>query len=94
MATASAGQTGSGTGVLLAEERPGRVSAVILVTNKHVIAWADRVALYLIAAGSSDTPALGTGLTLTCTPSQFVGHPDPEIDVAMIGVGGGLGRAG
>jgi hypothetical protein len=33
---------------------------------------------------------LGIGLTLTTTPGQFVGHPDPQIDIAMIGIGGAL----
>lgn len=88
--TITAGHSGSGTGFLLAEERPEGGAAVLLVTNKHVIAGADRVVLHLIAAGTADTPALGSGLTLTCHPSQFRGHPDPDIDVAMIGVGGAL----
>lgn len=88
--TTAAGQIGSGTGFFLAEERPEGGTAVLLVTNKHVIAGADQVTLHLIAAGPANTPALGNGLTLTCSPNQFIGHPDPEIDVTMIGVGGAL----
>lgn len=88
--TTAAGKVGSGTGFLLAEDRPEGGTAVLLVTNKHVIAGADQVTLHLIAAGPANSPALGNGLTLTCSPSQFIGHPDPEIDIAMIGVGGAL----
>lgn len=88
--TTAAGQSGSGTGFFLAEERPEGGTAVLLVTNKHVIAGADQVTLHLIAAGPANTPALGSELTMTCSPQQFTGHTDPEIDIAMIGVGGAL----
>lgn len=88
--TTAAGQIGSGTGFLLAEERPEGGTTILLVTNKHVIAGAEQVTLHMIAAGPAGTPALGSGLTLTCFPEQFTGHPDPEIDIAMIGVGGAL----
>jgi S1-C subfamily serine protease len=88
--TTAAGQHGSGTGFLLAEDRPEGGVAMLLVTNKHVIEGATEVTLHLIAAGPANTPALGKELTLTCTPSQFRGHPDPEIDIAVIGVGGAL----
>lgn len=88
--TTAAGQIGSGTGFLLTEERPKGGTSMLLVTNKHVIEGADQVTLHLIAASSANTPALGSGLTLTCSPNQFIGHPDPEIDIAMIGVGGAL----
>lgn len=88
--TSSARGTGSGTGFLLSEERPDGRTAILLVTNKHVIAGADTVTLHLIAAGPGATPALGHSLTLTCHPDQFTGHPDPEIDIAMLGIGGAL----
>lgn len=88
--TTTAGQIGSGTGFFLAEERPEGGTAVLLVTNKHVIAGADQVTLHLIAASPANTPALGNGLTLICSPDKFIGHPDPEIDIAMLGVGGAL----
>lgn len=88
--TTAAGQLGSGTGFLLAEERPEDGTAVLLVTNKHVIAGSEQVTLHLISAGPANIPALGNGLTLTCSPDQFTGHPDPEIDVTMIGIGGAM----
>jgi hypothetical protein len=88
--TTASGQIGCGTGFLIAEERPEGGTAVLLVTNKHVIAGADQVTLHLIAAGPANAPALGKALTVTCAPNQFIGHPDPEIDVTMIGVGGSL----
>lgn len=88
--TIAAGQIGSGTGFLLAEERPEGGTAILLITNKHVIAGADQVIPHLIATSLSNTPALGSGLTLTCSPSQFTGHPDPGIDVTMIGIEGAM----
>jgi len=88
--TTSAGGSGSGTGFLLAEERAEGGTAVLLVTNKHVVEGAIEVVLHLIAANSAGAPALGRELTLRCSPSLFHGHPDPNIDIAMLGLGGGL----
>lgn len=88
--TTSAEGSGSGTGFLLAEERAEGGTAVLLVTNKHVIEGAAEVVLHLIAADSAGTPALGQELKLFCFPNQFHGHPDPNVDIAMLGLGGTL----
>jgi S1-C subfamily serine protease len=88
--TTATGQLGSGTGFLLAEDRAGGGASVLVVTNKHVISGADKVTLHFMAAGSGNTPALGMGRTLVATPDKFVGHPDSDIDIAVIGVGGAL----
>jgi len=81
---------GSGTGFLLSEARPEGGAAILLVTNKHVVAGADRVAVHFIAAENASSPALGEGLTISCSGSDFIGHPDKAVDVAMIGIGGAL----
>ncbi|TFD83220.1 hypothetical protein [Cryobacterium fucosi] len=86
----SDGRAGSGTGFLLSEERADGGTALLVVTNKHVIEGASTVTMHFLAASSINSPELGLERTLTATPDLFVGHLDPEIDVAMIGVGGAL----
>ena len=84
------GKAGSGTGFLLSEDQPQGGVALIVVTNKHVVEGAANVTLHFLGGTGSGQPALGTDRPLVTTPDQFVGHPDPEVDIAMIGVGGAL----
>ncbi|GEP35178.1 hypothetical protein NSZ01_29460 [Nocardioides szechwanensis] len=84
------GQSGSGTGFMLAESRPDGGASLLLVTNKHVVEGAALVNMHLLAATPDGEPELGHERVLSATPDRFVGHPDPEIDIAMIGVGGAL----
>lgn len=82
--------SGSGTGFVLAEDRRGGGAALLLVTNKHVIEGAAMVTMHFMGATTHGGPALGTERPLHATPDQFTGHPDPDIDVAIIGIGGAL----
>jgi hypothetical protein len=82
--------TGSGTGFILAEQLPSGGAALMLVTNKHVIAGAAMVTMHFVAATSDGAPDLGVERVVHAVPDQFTGHPDPEIDVAILGVGGAL----
>lgn len=84
------GQAGSGTAFLLAEERSGGGTALLLVTNKHVVEGSALVTMHLLAATPDGQPALGKELAVSAEPAQFVGHPDPAVDVAAIGIGGAL----
>jgi hypothetical protein len=83
------GRSGSGTGFLLSEDNPQGGASLLVVTNKHVVEGAETVTMHFLA-GSGDTPDLGRERTLVATSRQFTGHPDPDIDIAMIGVGGAL----
>lgn len=85
------GRAGSGTGFVLSETHPNGGTALIVVTNKHVVENSATVTLHFVA-GSADgsQPTLGQERTVSAKPGMFVGHPDPEIDIAMIGVGGAV----
>lgn len=84
------GRAGSGTGFVLAEDRPQGGACLLLVTNKHVIEGAQTVTMHFLAASPDGRPQLGRERKLHAAPDTFVGHPDPAIDVAMIGIGGSL----
>lgn len=76
----------SGTGFLLfvdlAEE--GRISP-LLVTNKHVVANSSRLAAHFIRRkGDVDEPDLGQGVEVTLDPTNWIGHPDASVDVAVV----------
>jgi hypothetical protein len=83
------GRAGSGTGFLLSEDNPQGGTSIFVVTNKHVVEGAAAVTLHFLAA-SGQSPELGKERTLLAAPGQFIGHPDPDIDIAVIGVGGAL----
>lgn len=83
------GRVGYGTGFLLSEENPQGGTSLLVVTNKHVVEGAATVTMHFMAS-SGNSPELGQERSLVAAPHQFIGHPDPEIDVAMIGVGGAL----
>ncbi|MBD8477963.1 trypsin-like serine peptidase [Microbacterium sp. CFBP 8794] len=85
------GRAGSGTGFLLSEDDPQGGTSLLVVTNKHVVAGAATVRMHFLAA-AGDSPELGQERVLVSKSQQFVGHPDPEIDIAMIGVGGALDK--
>jgi S1-C subfamily serine protease len=87
--TSAAGQ-GLGTGFLwMKVPDPEGRAHLFLVTNKHVVENQSTAVLHFIA-GASDGPRLGEEITVTIDdpPSAFVGHPDPNIDVAVLPVGG------
>ena len=84
------GRAGSGTGFVLAEDLPDGGAALLVVTNKHVVEGAELVTMHFLAGTLDGQPILGQERAISTPPTQFVGHPDPEIDIAMIGVGGAL----
>ncbi|MBR7743134.1 trypsin-like peptidase domain-containing protein [Phycicoccus sp. BSK3Z-2] len=63
--------------------------AMVLVTNKHVVHGQARAVLHFIAADETTaSPNLGAEISVGVDPASFVGHPDPNIDVAILPLGG------
>lgn len=62
---------------------------MVLVTNKHVVEGQGQAVLHFIAADDGGTsPKLGTEIAVAVDSASFVGHPDPNIDVAIMPLGG------
>jgi V8-like Glu-specific endopeptidase len=78
-----------GTGfVYVVETNAG--AAHFLVTNKHVLKLADKVAVRMIQQTASGEPSLGKVTQITLQPfdeSAWMGHPDPVVDVGVMPLG-------
>lgn len=87
--TTSPHGSGLGTGFFWMKSPDSNGEAhVFLVTNKHVIEGATSAVLHFIG-GSADGPHLGQEVVCQVDPSQaFRGHADPNIDVAVMPLGG------
>ncbi len=81
--TTSVGQ-GTGTGFVFTYTSP-QGPAPFLVTNKHVIANAQKGKFILLKAHNGK-PLLGVGFPIQVDDFEqtWFGHPDPEIDVAVM----------
>lgn len=84
------GSMGLGTGFVYQQDMPTGKVANALVTNKHVVAGASQVTLHFIEAKDAQTPLLGRAIVYTVENpgTAFTGHPDPDIDVAILPLGG------
>lgn len=73
-----------GTGFLYNYER-----SLFLVTNKHVIKDA-KEGHFTMTKASTDSgkwdPIIGQGVVFDFTEDEFIGHPDPNIDVAVANI--------
>jgi S1-C subfamily serine protease len=79
-----------GTGFLMQKSVGDSRSIPLIVTNKHVLANADRLKLGFIARSqATDQPALGRRCdhVISSPDGQWTGHPDPEVDVAVLPIG-------
>jgi hypothetical protein len=80
------GASGVGTGFLYnIPTGPGQ-EATFLVTNKHVVADAASATLHFVGAvdQAMNSPLLGVIHTVNVVDvNAFIGHPDPDIDVAI-----------
>lgn len=88
----SQGGGGLGTGFIFSVDSDTPDSlALFLVTNKHVIAGAAKADLHFIAA-KDGLPDLGVEeIVPVQNPGQaFTGHPDPDVDIAIMPIGGRL----
>jgi len=65
------------------------VSLPMLITNKHIIAGATRGTVRLIRAKDGE-PHLGHAVDLSFVEADWVGHPDPQVDVAAVQIGPSL----
>lgn len=80
----AAGLASTGTGFLLEAETETGGICPLLVTNKHVVANAARLAAHFIhRKPDSDEPDLGRGIEVPLVHG-YVGHPDPAVDVAVV----------
>ena len=81
------GSSGSGTGFFFCEDL-GHTEVPFIVTNKHVIS--DGIGGRLVFTQSKDgAPSIGDGYTLNLDQSvwdHWFGHPDPDVDIAIIGL--------
>lgn len=66
------------------------ITLPVLVTNKHVIRGATQGTVRLLRATPEGLPMLGQSVELNFVESDWVGHPDPDVDVAAALIGGGL----
>lgn len=67
------------------------VSLPMLVTNKHVIRDATTGTVRFLRA-ENGKPSLGNSLEVSFQESDWVGHPDPDVDVAAVAIGGVLAQ--
>jgi S1-C subfamily serine protease len=65
------------------------VSMPMLITNKHVVAGAASGQIRLLRARDGE-PSLGEAIHVDFTTADWVGHPDPSVDVAAVALGGVL----
>lgn len=86
---------GSGTGYVFAfNEKDGR-NIPCIVTNKHVVLGAKRGTFHLTRQGAAGGANLGDYVTFDFDNFErlWIGHPDPEIDLAIFPIGEILNRA-
>ena len=81
-----------GTGFFFSREEDGR-TIPFLVTNKHVVADAETYEFFL-HLGGPEGPRLGDVVPVKITPEgekfEFAGHPDKDVDIAVLPVAGVL----
>lgn len=78
-------EIGTGTGFFFSFDFDGHPMDVI-ITNKHVVEGADAVRLRLHMRDSAGQ-FLSEGYPFTIKFGHVIGHPDPEVDLCVIGVG-------
>ncbi|MFD6163724.1 serine protease [Oerskovia sp. NPDC060287] len=84
----SKSRTWTGTGFVYAVDTDKGLASFV-VTNKHVLAGAERLTLRFVRA-NGDEPALGLGSTPTLEDFDadwWTGHPEADIDVAVMPLG-------
>lgn len=75
----------TGTGFLVWVEMDQDRTSPLLVTNKHVVADSARLIAHFIKRKADiDAPDLGQGLDVSLDPRNWIGHPDPSVDVAVV----------
>ena len=87
--TLRTGGTSCGTGFFLNFLQNENEVVPAIVTNKHVVAGADRGKFHLTLANPDGSPNIGhhREFVLEKFESRWVGHPDPAVDLAIFLVG-------
>lgn len=67
------------------------INLPMLITNKHVIRNATAGTVRFLRAENGE-PSLGNSLEVNFQESDWVGHPDPDVDVAAVAIGGVLAQ--
>ena len=76
----------SGTGFFYNLFVSGKQSVPVIVTNKHVLLGNDKAIFFLTLANIDGAPQLGKmeRVEILNLSGQWIGHPDPNIDLAII----------
>lgn len=84
--TLANGDVSTGTGFFYQFAKTGDQSVPAIVTNRHVVAGGVRGRFVLTLRGPQGEPLLGQPLTaeLVNFELQWVGHPDPDIDLCAM----------
>lgn len=79
--------TGVGTGFFYSVELEHQLTYPLLITNRHVIEGAKHTHFRVTSTGDDGRPEFGVFLDFDAPASDWVFHPDPSIDLAMLMVG-------
>jgi len=85
ISSANADYASSGTGFIINYPAEDNMLVPVLVTNKHVIAGASAVTFTMPASADGQPTGGGTQLQISdFNESAWVGHPDPNVDIAVM----------
>lgn len=84
--TLHGGGTGTGTSFVFQDNASPEGQQLFLVSNKHVIEGADTAYIFFTPKGSTGEPKLGKPFFIQSDifSSQWHGHPDANIDIAVM----------
>ncbi|KAB7779073.1 serine protease [Xanthomonas sp. LMG 12459] len=87
--TLMTGGVSCGTGFFMNFLQSEQEVVPAIVTNRHVIAAADRGKFHLTLASADGSPNIGAHreFTLDNFEARWIGHPDPSVDLAIFLVG-------
>lgn len=75
----------TGTGFYFAFCRKGNQFVPAIVTNKHVVAGSTKGRFHLhLSEGSGTVPTTHTGFEVTDFEKQWIGHPNPDVDLCVM----------
>jgi hypothetical protein len=82
----SDGSVGAGTAFLFRDQASPPEHQIFLVSNKHVVEGASKGRMFFTLRGSDGLPVLGDPFFLETDgfEGQWQGHPDAEVDVAVM----------
>lgn len=84
---------GSGTGFIYNIASKDDVSLPMLVTNRHVVEGCKNTFFNITAATDTGDPDFGNEISFNLSIDNWTFHPNPQIDLAMVPIGGLLQQA-